>query len=1159
MDSLLDNLDISHATWQGKWSNDTPFQHIDPSLDASKSSNNISLCKIFNSLPSPRPNPKVIHDEYIKEAMQSILKGNIQGIVSETKIYPYQCRTAAMMLQREAQMTYLLDPRLQKIKDQAGNDFYLDRVVNVCHREPRFYENPPGGICAESMGSGKTLICLALILSTKHLSSQIPVKYSVGSTPIRSTTGSLLDMAASAIGRFGFPWEFLLRKIESEQGTEFSQIRQALHRGRGYYWDTVDQPQGNTGKPAKEPRKIWLTNATVVVVHSRLIRQWVLEIEKHTTGLNYLVMDDLAAPLPAVEELLKYDIILLSKDRFNKDAELHHTPLKDLRFKRLITDECHGFGDPKGASTDGVMSVDFLHLDARWIVSGTPTKCPYGGDADSSVNHGFPDLSLSPDTFTNQQKLLIEQERMDLKRLGRILSLYLSARPWAKSTAQNDQASWKSLIIDPRYNRSIGGNANLIKSSLKGIMIRHRTEDINEQLHLPPLHKNIVYLHGCFQNKLSLNLFSMMIVINAVESERKGIDYLFHPKSRGALQILVSNLREASFTWSGFTTAMIEDSLEIARKLLEKVNLNSNDKKLLHKAIQVGNLALSNAIFTMVSRTHEMPMYIRSCLHEDTRYAWALDNHDENPTLMGARQLMYAKEFFELHENNNKLLQRNFRPSENGTKKKTVSEDSSESGNVQSVRPNSMDHIPDSVPPVSTQRMDDKMWKTSTIASTGSSKLSYIMDQVFVHHNLEKIIIFYETENVGHYIRESLRCMDIQYLICSEGDSVSECSICIVKFNTLTEFRVMLMDVHQAAFCLDMIAASRIYFVNPVLSPQIEAQAIKRAHCIGQLRPVYVETLALRGTIDEVILTRRGITTDQTHVDLNNVLDDPRLYDWIQNIPFHKFPDGKIEGPCQLSPLMNTHLPFAKININRDDIDSKLRKWKGGKSIRSGLTNNISQCVSSVATALDTLDFSDLMRHLGPETQLRIFQHYRRGLHERKGNETLGEVDNSMEDCVIRYNLMDMGSNNSTSDDIIHIDPDLMARFKSARNKHPSFRKNKRPPLPSRAGTEVKITSKPRLQRASSLSLRSTVTQIERQQVAPPTMTIESENEVGKNLGVADRELDQMVAVTAKDAEVSELAKAAEEAEGSTLTMAVLQAIHAEYEADPDHGNLYDE
>ncbi len=64
------------------------------------------------------------------------------------------------------------------------------------------------------------------------------------------------------------------------------------------------------------------------------------------------------------------------------------------------------------------------------------------------------------------------------------------------------------------------------------------------------------------------------------------------------------------------------------------------------------------------------------------------------------------------------------------------------------------------------------------------------------------------------------------------------------------------MDIGSAAFGLNLKSASRMYFVNPVLRPRIEAQALKRAHRIGQMRPVSVETLVLQGSIEEAMLER---------------------------------------------------------------------------------------------------------------------------------------------------------------------------------------------------------------------------------------------------------------------------------------------------------------
>lgn len=93
------------------------------------------------------------------------------------------------------------------------------------------------------------------------------------------------------------------------------------------------------------------------------------------------------------------------------------------------------------------------------------------------------------------------------------------------------------------------------------------------------------------------------------------------------------------------------------------------------------------------------------------------------------------------------------------------------------------------------------------------------------------------------------------------------------------------MDISQAAFGLDMRSASRIYFVSPVLNPQVEAQAIGRARRIAssQQKPVTVETLVLRGSIEEVMVERRRNMTQAEHRRVKDILDDKPMHDWVRN------------------------------------------------------------------------------------------------------------------------------------------------------------------------------------------------------------------------------------------------------------------------------------
>ncbi|AEO65492.1 uncharacterized protein THITE_2112551 [Thermothielavioides terrestris NRRL 8126] len=124
------------------------------------------------------------------------------------------------------------------------------------------------------------------------------------------------------------------------------------------------------------------------------------------------------------------------------------------------------------------------------------------------------------------------------------------------------------------------------------------------------------------------------------------------------------------------------------------------------------------------------------------------------------------------------------------------------------------------------------------------------------------------------------------------------------------------MDITQAAFGLDMKSASRIYFINPVLNPQVEAQAIGRARRISQTRAVTVETLVLRGSVEEVIVRRRGEMTQAEQRRCRSILDDRPIYEWILNARILPLPTGEggreLSGPEQMAALREPQFIFGR-------------------------------------------------------------------------------------------------------------------------------------------------------------------------------------------------------------------------------------------------------
>lgn len=174
--SLLASLDFAAVTWYGVANPDAPvnFPSLSPAarLALADDQEGASLLKIFNTIPSPKTDAAMIDDDFDRECMSDLLESCVDGLT--TDMYPHQCRSAAFMHQKEVQPAQLLDPRLVEVVDQDGHCYYYDSVTGNVFKEARYYDGVRGGILAEEMGAGKTLICLALIVATKDQPAYVP-------------------------------------------------------------------------------------------------------------------------------------------------------------------------------------------------------------------------------------------------------------------------------------------------------------------------------------------------------------------------------------------------------------------------------------------------------------------------------------------------------------------------------------------------------------------------------------------------------------------------------------------------------------------------------------------------------------------------------------------------------------------------------------------------------------------------------------------------------------------------------------------------------------------------------------------------------------------------------------------------------------------------
>ena len=646
----------------------------------------------------------------------------------------------------------------------------------------------------------------------------------------------------------------------------------------------------------------------------------------------------------------------------------------EVHFLRIIMDEGHEFSS-SGPKNSTYWALQKLHVDRKWIVSGTPASGLLG------VEVGTATLETSYTTanehhLTNSDLLearrnesALVQERKDLEKLGIIVAGFLQMKPWANSK-EHDPASWSKYIMPYIDGRR---KVRSLKTLLDSLVVRHRIEDVEADIQLPPLYNRVVYLQSSWHDKLSLNLFILVLTANAVTSERVDEDYMFHAKNRRELNKLVNNLRQSGFYWTSFSPSDVTKTLKLSQAYLEEHTSPGSvceeaDRSLLKQAIEIGEIALESPSWKAFADLHEMGMFVE-LFPENALEAWSLVRRNgDGPLLIGATQLSKAQSWVNAHlyvsnpsiglvgvgvATMQKLWQgvqqqtvetlpdehsgdedigarrkpqKKAKSGLNGaprlTEKQTVSRaktgpsprhsrnTQSDTSDVRStglkpalksaLKSSAKKETVDPFPP-------DSPLARSMISGTASAKLSYLLSKVVILQQEEKILVFYEGDQIAYYIAQALDLIDVRYLIYTRTLSLARQTAYINTFNTTETFRVLLMNVHQAAHGLHIAAASRVFFVNPVWQPNVEAQAIKRAHRIGQIRPVYVETLVLQDTLEDLMLQRRkGMTAQEHQKAEKSLLDDDTMSTIIKNAKFI---------PLTRDHLHDTDKQVAKLSV----------------------------------------------------------------------------------------------------------------------------------------------------------------------------------------------------------------------------------------------------
>lgn len=699
-------------------------------------------------------------------------------------------------------------------------------------------------------------------------------------------------------------------------------------------------------------------------------------------------------------------------------TEQHQSPLMEVRFLRIIMDEGHEFSS-SGHKNSTYWALQKLHVDRKWIVSGTPASGLLGvevGTATLETSHSTADDHRLTNLDLLEARRIesgLTQESKDLDKLGTIVAGFLQIKPWANSK-EHDPASWSKYIMPYSDGRRKVGS---LKTLLDSLVVRHRIEDIEADIQLPPLYNRVVYLQPSWHDKLSLNLFISTLTVNAVTSERVDEDYMFHAKNRRELNKLINNLRQSGFYWTSFSPSAVGKTIKLSQAYLEEHSdpdavFKEADRSLLKQAIEIGEIALESPSWRSFADLHEMGLLVEH-FPKNSQDAWSLVHRTgDGPLLIGATQLSKAQSWVNTHlyvsdpsrgltglgvatmqklwhgvqqeamqilpddqlggedldarGKPRKKSKSGFKGTPKLTEKQTVSRAKAgpspprvkpPKSNASAVKPAGLkpalksalkssrkEEIVDPFPP-------DSPLARSILSGTASAKLSYLLDKVVALQQEEKILIFYEGDQIAYYIAQALDLVDVPYLIYTKTLSLERQNAYINTFNTTKTFRVLLMNVHQAAHGLHIAAASRVFFVNPVWQPNVEAQAIKRAHRIGQIRPVYVETLVLKDTLEDQMLRRRkGMTAQEHQKAEKSLLDDDTMSTIIKNARFLPFAKDHLHDTdkhvAKLSAPQQLFGRVVKSGGNFDDPDADLILDSSPQSKKSSRKRHVDILVS---------------------------------------------------------------------------------------------------------------------------------------------------------------------------------------------------------------------
>ncbi len=136
-----------------------------------------------------------------------------------------------------------------------------------------------------------------------------------------------------------------------------------------------------------------------------------------------------------------------------------------------------------------------------------------------------------------------------------------------------------------------------------------------------------------------------------------------------------------------------------------------------------------------------------------------------------------------------------------------------------------------------------------------SAKLDLILPQLAeIVEEGNKALVFSQFTSLLAIVRDRLDAESVPYAYLDGSTGARQRQEQVARFQEQADCRLFLVSLKAGGLGLNLTAAEYVYLLDPWWNPAVEAQAIDRAHRIGQTKPVIACRLVARDTVEEKIL-----------------------------------------------------------------------------------------------------------------------------------------------------------------------------------------------------------------------------------------------------------------------------------------------------------------